>query len=72
VNTVTLEELHNHYGSWAELTRRLGLGVNSYQYWQRIGYIPKRAQSHIERITKGFFKADDRKERDERRNDKED
>lgn len=55
---MTLHELYKHYGSWAEMTRQLNLGANSYQYWQRKGYIPRGAQYYIEKKTDGLFKID--------------
>ncbi len=52
-----LNELYEHYGSWAQLSRDLNLGFSTYQVWRKNGYIPFKAQLLIENQTKGFFKA---------------
>ena len=46
------------YDSWAEAMRRLGLGINTYTYWKKIGYIPIPMQRRIEKVSRGVFKSD--------------
>ncbi len=53
-----LEELREHYGTWADMTRKLGLGSTTYLGWIRKGYIPWTTQLDIEKKTKRKFKAD--------------
>ncbi len=53
-----LQELYGFYGSWAKLTRELGLGSTTYQPWVKKGYIPYTTQLLIEKKTKGKFRAD--------------
>lgn len=55
---MTTEELHDYYGSWAELARSLGMGFASYQNWLKKGYIPYTTQLLIEKKTEGRFIAD--------------
>ncbi len=52
-----LDELYAHYGTYAELARRLNLGSTTYQRWKRIGYIPFNSQLVIQHSTDGMFKA---------------
>ena len=52
-----LEELHAHYGTWTKLCFALKQGMNSHQYWRKIGYIPLASQLMIEHKTNGLFKA---------------
>jgi len=52
-----LDELYNYYGTWYALARALNVGVNTHQYWRKIGYIPYPTQLVIEKRTKGLFKA---------------
>lgn len=54
-----IEELHEHYGTWAQLTRELELGMTTYQGWLKKGYIPYTTQLIIEKKTKGKFKANE-------------
>lgn len=52
-----IKELYEHFGTWTALARALDQGMNSHQYWRKIGYIPYPAQLVIEKKTKGKFKA---------------
>lgn len=52
-----IEELYAHYGTWTELAHALNIGMNTHQYWRKIGYIPYPTQLVIEKKTKGRFKA---------------
>lgn len=52
-----LEELYKHYGTYAEMTRRLGLGSTTYLGWVEKGYIPFPTQCIIEVKTNRLFKA---------------
>lgn len=52
-----LAEIHKHYGTWADLTRALKLGHNTYQVWRKQGFIPWEAQLLIQWRTDGLFKA---------------
>ncbi len=52
-----LEELHDYYGTWANLTRKLELGMTTYLGWQKKGYIPYATQCVIEKKTNKKFKA---------------
>lgn len=53
-----LEELREHYGTWANLTRKLELGSTTYLRWRKIGYIPFNTQCVLEKKTGGKFIAD--------------
>jgi hypothetical protein len=53
-----LAELYAYFGSWASLSRNLGFGSTTYQYWRRIGYIPYPTQVLIEKKTDRMFLAD--------------
>ena len=52
-----LEELHTYYGTWTAFGRALEVGMNNYQYWRKIGYIPYSTQLVIEKKTNGLFVA---------------
>ncbi len=52
-----LEELHEHYGTYTDMSRALGLGNTTYLLWQRRGYIPYPSQCVIEVETNRKFKA---------------
>ena len=56
---MNIDEVHEYYGSFADISRKVGVGQNAYQYWRKIGYIPYRTQLLIERQTKGKLKATD-------------
>ena len=34
----------SHFGSWTNAMRELKFGVNTYQHWVKVGYIPMPAQ----------------------------
>jgi hypothetical protein len=53
-----MKDIKNEYESWADAMRKLGLGVNTYMYWKKIGYIPIPMQRRIEKASNGFFKSD--------------
>jgi len=52
-----LEELHVYYGSYAEMARKLELGVTTYLGWRKKGYIPWETQLVLEQKTNKRFKA---------------
>lgn len=52
-----IEQLKEHYGTWTNLCHELKTGMNSHQYWRKVGYIPYPTQLVIEKKTKGLFKA---------------
>lgn len=52
-----LEDLHAHFGSYAEMTRQLQLGHTTYLGWVKKGYIPYSTQCVIESKTNRKFKA---------------
>ncbi len=52
-----MEELYEHYGSWANMSRKLELGVTTYLGWRKKGYIPWETQCVIEAKTNRKFKA---------------
>lgn len=52
-----MQELYEHYGSWAEMGRELRLGNSTYQTWKKKGYIPYTTQLVIEKKTGGLFMA---------------
>ena len=54
---MTLDELYNHYGTWADMNRDLNLGNSTYLKWRKKGYIPYDTQCRIEKDTKKRFKA---------------
>lgn len=55
---ITIENVHNYYNkNWTTASKALSLGVNTYQYWVKLGYIPFSTQLRIEAHTKGIFKA---------------
>lgn len=53
-----IEELREHYGTWADMTRKLELGSTTYLGWIKKGYIPWTTQLVIENKTNKKFKAD--------------
>jgi hypothetical protein len=53
-----IEELYEHFGSWARLGRDLDLGSTTYQNWRKNGYIPYTTQLIIEKKTNSKFLAD--------------
>lgn len=52
-----IDDVYNYYSTWSNLARALGIGMNSYQYWRRKGYIPYTAQLRIEKESSGKLKA---------------
>lgn len=52
------QDIKKYYVTWAHAMRELDLGVNTYGYWVRQGYIPVHMQRRIEEITKGKLKSD--------------
>jgi hypothetical protein len=52
-----IEELKEHYKTWTKLAKALDVGMNSHQYWRKVGYIPYPTQCVIQEKTKGLFKA---------------
>lgn len=56
---MTIEEVHTFFeASWTKAMRGLKLGVNTYQHWVKVGYIPMPAQIKIQKLTKGKLLAD--------------
>lgn len=56
---MTINEIYDYYGkNWSRAMQDLRVGVNSYQYWMKVGYIPIATQIKIERRSKGLFKAE--------------
>ncbi len=54
-----IDEVHEFFeGNWTKAMRGLKLGVNTYQHWIKIGYIPMPAQIKIQKTTKGKLLAD--------------
>lgn len=53
-----LRELHEYYGTWTELTRKLELGYSTYRGWLKNDSIPYLMQLLIEKKTEGRFLAD--------------
>lgn len=53
VFAMTLEEVYKFYGSTEELCKAIGITRQALVYWKEKGYVPLRAQTHIELITKG-------------------
>ena len=53
-----LEELREYFGTYADMTRQLGLGNTTYLFWKKKGYIPFTTQCVIEKKTKRRFRAD--------------
>lgn len=54
---MTLEELKEYYGTYTEMCHELRFGMNVYQYWKKIGYIPYPTQLLIQDKTDCLFKA---------------
>ena len=52
-----IKELYDLYGSWSELSRKLGFGSTTYQGWLKRGYIPMKTQELIELRTQSRLKA---------------
>lgn len=52
-----LEELHEYYGTWAYMARKLEIGSTTYLGWRKKGYIPWETQLVIEQKTNRKFKA---------------
>jgi hypothetical protein len=62
---MNIEEVRAYFdGSWTQAMRGLKLGVNTYQHWVKIGYIPMPAQIKIQKSTKGKLIADINKKGD--------
>ncbi len=55
---MSLKELYDYYGSWADMMRSLNLGSTTYQAWLRKKMVPWKTQLIIENKTQGKFKAD--------------
>lgn len=55
-----LKELHEYFGTWANLSRELRLGNSTYLSWRKKGYIPYTTQLVIEKKTKGKFLANEK------------
>ena len=51
------EELRDHFGTWASMSRELGLGATTYLGWIKKGYIPFKTQCLLENMTNRKFKA---------------
>ncbi len=45
-------------GCWTHAMRSLKFGVNTYQHWVKIGYIPMPSQIKIQKLSKGKLIAD--------------
>jgi len=55
---MTINEVYEYYNqNWCEVSRELKIGVNSYQHWIKIGYIPRPMQVRIELKTNGKLTA---------------
>jgi len=54
---MTINELYNHYETWAEMGRKLDINHSMIHYYRKIGYIPFSKQCVIEKISNGLFKA---------------
>lgn len=54
---MTVDNVKDHYVTWANAMRKLGLSQNSYQYWVKQGYIPINMQRIIQEETKGRLKS---------------
>lgn len=52
------EEVKDMYVTWTNAMRKLDLGINTYGYWLKVGYIPLNTQRHIEKASKGKLKSD--------------
>ena len=52
-----VEELYEKWGSWSSAANELKMTVSGINYWRKRGYIPIKAQAHIELLTNGLFKA---------------
>ena len=61
-----IKEVHEFFEkNWTKAMRGLRLGVNTYQHWMKIGYIPMPAQMKIEKLTKGKLIADVNKKKED-------
>jgi hypothetical protein len=62
-----LEEVKKHYKTWTNLAHDLRQGMNTHQYWRRIGYIPFTSQLLIQHKSNGLLEAreEDAKPREE-------
>jgi hypothetical protein len=54
-----IQELYDHFGSWARLCRDLEFGSTTYQNWLKNGCIPYTTQLLIEKKTNNKFLADE-------------
>lgn len=43
-----MQELHDHYGSWAVMAREFHFNKTTYLVWRKKGYIPYATQCFIE------------------------
>jgi hypothetical protein len=54
-----LEEVKEHFVTWRNAMKKIGLSENAYGNWKRIGYIPYCSQLKIEEASKGVLKAEE-------------
>ena len=54
---MTIEEVKEHFVTWANLMRKLGYSRHAYQRWIRNKEIPLTVQITIEHMTNGMLKA---------------
>ena len=54
---MTYEQVLKHYGTVIEASKRLGITHQAIYAWKKAGYIPPRAQKHIQAETRGKLKA---------------
>lgn len=56
---MTLEEIHEYYGSAVEACRALGISQPNFSVWNRRGYVPLLQQMRIEKLTGGVLCANE-------------
>ena len=55
---MTVDEVKKYFKTGYGLWKATGFSHNSYNYWDKVGYVPTLAQLKLEQITNGDLKAD--------------
>lgn len=55
---MTLQEIRDYFGGAYLFSKKTGMSDSNYTRWKQRGYVPYFSQLRIERLTKGFLKAD--------------
>ena len=55
-SAMTYDEVLEHYGTVIRASQKLGITHQAIYAWKKAGYIPRRAQKHIQAETRGKLK----------------